>query len=253
MKLLLHKDSHLFNYQTRFGSTTTFSPTLFVGNPWAISDIEPIGSVMCTAFTADKVKSGETGKAYDHNWLWSQMNMAGEVSNTGASPKDAFATAVKGQKVSVTGEIETSAAYVQTEIGQYDFFTNVKSFIQMEYNKGFKRPVGVGTWWFYEWENVVVLPMGKTHITDHEWEIVGWDANYPDCFQIDTHEGAYKYIPRNVFNEAMDITYGSVALSLMETTQEDIDYLKDIKVSLLQEIYDLAYNIYVNLQATFLK
>lgn len=253
MKLLLHKDSHLFNYQKHFGSTTEFSPTLFVGNPTTVSDIEPIGSVMCTVITADKVKSGETGKLYDHNWLWTQMNMAGKVSNTGADPSDAFAMAVKGQKVTVTGEIETSAAYFQTDEGQYDYFTNVKSAMQLEFNKGFKRPQGCGTWWFSEWENVVLLPQGQTHVSDHEWEIVGWNPDYPNCFQIDTHEGYYKYMPQAVFNSAMDITYGSKALTLAETTQEAIDYLKSVKVSLLQEAIDLCYNILVNLKANFLK
>jgi hypothetical protein len=241
-KVILKRDSHLIPYQLAFGATTTFSPSLFVGGD-TISDVEPVGSVLCTCFTADKIKSGETGKKYDHQWLWTQMVTAGKTSSGGASPKDAFAMAVKGQRVIPTGEIETSAGYFQVEIGQYDFFTNVKSAIQLEYNKGFKRPVGIGSQWYSEWENVTVLPLGKTHVSDHEWQIVGWDESHPNCLQIDSHEGYYKWIPQDVFNAAMDATYGSVALTIAETSQEQIDFLKTVKVSLWDKAFDVLYNI----------
>ncbi len=243
MKITLKKDSHLFNYSNHFGSTVDFLPTLFVGAD-TLNDIEPTSSVLCTTFTADKVKSGETGKLYDHQWLWSQMQALGETTGNGASPQDAFATAVKGQRVVPTGEIETSAAYFRVDQGPYDAFTNTKSAMQNEYDKGFKRPVGCGTNWYDEWRDVTLMPMGKTEVSEHEWEIVGWSENYPDCFQIDSHEGYYKYIPRDVFNAAMNATWGAVALTLAETTQEEIDYLKSVKVSLLQQALDLAYNIY---------
>ncbi len=149
MRINLLQDHRLFNYETTFGSTTTFSPTLIVDAGFL--DVQPIGDVSCTCYTADKVKSGDTGKRYDHTWLWAKMVQARMVVNNGASPQDAFGMAVKGQRVVPTGEIDTSVAYFQCELGQYDFFTNVKSAIQMEYNKGLKRPVGVGTYWYREW------------------------------------------------------------------------------------------------------
>lgn len=242
MKILLTRDSRRFNYQREFGSTAQFSPSLFVGNEETINDIEPIGSVMCVIYTVDKVKSGETGKIYDHTWLWTQMVQAGKVSSSGSNPNDGFALAVKGQKVVLTGEIDTSVGYFQAELGEYDFFTNVKSCIQNEYIRGFKRPIGCGTYWYSEWENVTVLSMGKTKISAHEWEIVGWDEEHPNCFKIDSHEGYYKYMPQDVFNAAMDATYGSVALTLSETTEEQIQALKAIKVSLIKRLLDWCYN-----------
>lgn len=249
MKIILKRNSRIFNYQEHFGSTTDFLPTLFVGGD-TISDIEPVGSVMCTAFTADKVKSAETGKKYDHAWLWSQMNSLGKATLAGASPEDAFAVAVKGQKVITTGEIDTSAAYFRTDVGEYDPFTNVKSAIQMEYSKGLKRPEGCGTYWYSQWENVTVLPVGVTTVSEHEWEIVGWDDTvHPDCFQIDSHEGMYKWMPRDVFNAAMAATYGSMSLTLADSSQEVIDFLKTVQVSLIQRALDLCYNLYQVLSA----
>lgn len=242
MRTILKRDSRLFNYQQKFGATTEFLPTLFVGNPNTISDIEPMGSVMCTVFTADKVKSGETGKIYDHNYVWGKMIQAGKVSAGGASPQDGFAMAVTGQRVVPTGEIETSAGYFQCEIGQYDSFTNVKSAIQLEFNKGYKRPVGCGTHFYPNWVGQTVLSQVQGDPSEHEWQIVGWDETHQDCFQIDAHLGFYQYIPKDIFNETMDELYGTVALTLSETTQEEIDALKAIKVSLIKRMLDWCYN-----------
>lgn len=241
--LILKRNHQLFKYEEVFGRVSAFDPTLIVDAGFL--DIEPVGSVACTSYTADKVKSGQTKKRYDHNWLWEQMVKAGKTASGGASPQDAFSLAVKGQKVVPSGEIDTSAAYFQTEIGESDFFTNVKSAIQIEHLKGFNRPVGCGTFWYDEW-NVVppneTMPVGKNHISDHEWVVCGWDAEHPDCFKIDAHLGYYMYMPRDVFNKAMDATYGSVALTLAETSQEVIDFNKQNNYSIIQSIIDKIYN-----------
>lgn len=249
MKILLKKDYRRFNYQKVFGSTTIFLPTLLVDAGFL--DKQNVGAVDCTAFTADKVKSGETGKRYDHTWLWAQMMEKGKTSSGGASPQDAFAMAVKGQKVVPTGEIDTSVAYFQVDEGQYDFFTNTKSAIQKEYNSGKKRPVGCGTFWYAEW-NVGpngVMPEGKFHISDHEWLVCGWDEEHPNCFKIDAHMGYHMYMPQNTFNKAMDATYGSVGLTLAETSQEVIDFQKANSYSLIQSIIDKIFNTLKVIQA----
>lgn len=253
MKILLTRDSQLFPYHVAFGSTTVFSPTVELDAPFTVNEIEPVSSVACTCFTVDKIKSAETGKDYDHTWLWTQMVNAGKGTRFGASPKDAFALAVKGQKVIPTGEIDTSAAYFRCDVGVSDAFTNVKSAIQLEYNKGLKRPVGVGTNWYVEYNNTFpngVLNMGVEVNSEHEWVIVGWDSAHPDMFKIDAHQGYYLYIPRDVFNHAMSDTYGAVALTLAETTAEQIAILKTIQVSVVQKYMDIIYNLYQQLSAT---
>ena len=76
MKTFLKKDYRLFKYQQVFGATQNFLPTLLLDTD--ISDAQPIGNVMCTCYSADKVKSVETGKKYDHVWLWAQMQKLGK-------------------------------------------------------------------------------------------------------------------------------------------------------------------------------
>lgn len=251
MKIILKRDYRRFKYEQVFGDVTPqFSDTLLVDN--GSLDIEPNGSVACTCFTVDKVKSGDTGKSYDHTWLWTKMVQAGKVSSGGASPQDAFSQAVKGQKVVGTGEIDTSVAYVQVDGDKGNYFLKVKSAIQNEFNKGFKRPVGVGTFWFAEWSAVLpngTLPHGTTHVSDHEWLICGWDKEHPNSFKIDTHEGYYKYITQEEFNYAMDITYGSVALTLVQTTDEQIEFLKNQKIDLIKTALDFCFNLYKILTA----
>lgn len=247
MKIIFKKGKSyrkLFNYQRQFGSTTVFSPSLSVDAGFL--DIEPAGNVNCTCFTVGKIASAETGKHYDYTWLWTQMVKLGKTSMFGASPQDAFATAVKGLKVVPSGEIDIFPAYFQVDAGQFDTFTNVKSAMQLEFNKGNRRPVGCGTQWYAEWGGVLpngVMPEGKTHVTDHEWEVCGWDEEHPNCFKIDSHEGYYKYMPQDVFNKAFKDTYGAVGLTLAMTTQEVIDFNKALGYSKIQSAIDAIFNI----------
>ncbi len=246
MKTLL-KRKQVFNYEKVFGGTDIFLPTLLLDTD--ISDVEPQGSVICVPMAFDKIASLETGFKYDHQYLWTEIVKAGKASSGGTSPQDGFAIGCKGIRRVSTGEIDTFPAYFQTDIGTKDFFTNVKSAIQMEYNKGNKRANAVGTFWYKEWENVTILPLGKTPVSDHEWLITGWDEEHGDMFRIDSHEGYYKWVPREVFNAAMDATYGSVALTIAQTTQEVIDYLKATEISLIQKILDFLWNELKHLQA----
>lgn len=241
MKTVLKRNSRLFPYYLTFGSTTDFLLNLSVDAGFL--DIQPYGNVACVLYTADKVKSGETGKRYDHVWLETQAHQAGKMGVSGMAPQDGFSIACKGQKVVPTGEIETSPAYFQTDLGTMDFFSNVKSAMQLEFNKGKKRPMGAGTHWYSEWQGQTLLPMGKTPISDHEWVICGWDEAHPDMFKIDAHLGYYQYIPKDVFNSAMDATYGSVALTLAETTQEVIEFNKAVKISIITKLIDFWYNL----------
>lgn len=251
MKISLKRNSKLFSYQAHFGSTTDFPVRLFVDAGFL--EIQPIGDVECTCFTACNVASAMTGKRYDHIALWADMQGLGKVSVNGADPVDAFSTAVqKGLHISPTGEIEKPAvAYFQVETGQYDFFTNVKSYMTLESQKGFKRAVGCGTPWFAEWLGLnsdTVLPEGKQAVSNHEWMVTGWDDElHPDCFRIDWWGGRYFWITREGFNSAMDALYGTKALGLAQTTEEELEYLKALKVSLIQKALDICYNIYVNL------
>lgn len=250
MRILLKRNHRLFNFEHEFGATLAFSPTLLVDAGFL--DKQSIGAVDCTAFTVDKVKSGDTGKRYDHTWLWNQMIRLGKVAQFGATPQDAFSTAVKGQKVLDKEEYDDSVAYFQTEIGKYDFFTNVKSAIQTQFNKGFKRPVGVGTYWFDEWTPTApngIMPEGKRKVSPHEWVVCGWDEEHPECFKIDAHLGYYTYMPRDEFNKAMNATYGSVALTLAETEEERIEFLKEVNYSRIQAIIDMVYNALKIIQA----
>lgn len=248
MKITLKRNHRLFKYQEEFGSTTQFESNLFIGAD-TVNDVEAPGAVICVPITADKVKSAETGKLYDHLWLWGQIIQAGKASSGGCSPQDGFSVALKGQKAT-TGEIDTSPAYFQCELGDYDYFTNVKSVIQNEFNKGKRRPVGVGTNYYSEWVNQTLLdlPKNSSQNTEHEWEVVGWDEDHPNCFKIDAHIGFYQWITQKAFNYAMDATYRSVALTLAETTQEKIDFLKQTNFSLVQTLVDLIINGSANLQ-----
>lgn len=245
MKIFLKKDHRLFSYQKEFGSTTKFLPTLLVDAGYL--DVQPPGNVMCTCYTACNIASAITGTKYDIIWLWTQMVQLGKTSNGGASPQDAFDTATKGLKNVFTGEITKPViAYFQVETGQYDFFTNVKSAIQMEYNKGFKRPVGIGTVFYPNWANGganIIFSKGLGNPSDHEWEVCGWDEQHPNCFQMNWWGGFKDYITQDDFNKAMDATYGSVALTFAVTTQEKIDFLKEQNYSRIQGAIDKIYNI----------
>lgn len=250
MKTILKRDHRLFPYQYVFGSTLQFDETLLVDAGFL--DTQPVGNIDCVLYSADKVKSGETGKKYDHVWLGIQARKTGKMTSTGMTPQDGFSVAIKGQKVVPTGEIETSPAYFQTEIGKYDFFTNVKSAMQLEHNDGKRRPIACGTFWYAEWGGVLpngIMPEGKTHTSDHEWVVCGWDKEHPNCFKIDAHLGYYMYIPQDVFNKAMDATYGSVALTIAATSEEGIEWMKANSYSFIQSWIDRIYNALKIIQA----
>lgn len=249
---MILKRKQVFNYQKEYGSTTEFLPTLLFDTN--IDDIEPAGAVICVPMAFDKIASIITGFLYDHQYLWTQIVQAGKASSGGCSPQDGFAIGIKGIKRVLTGEIDTFPAYFQTDIGQYDFFTNVKSAMQMEYNKGFKRANGIGTYFYPNWVNQTVLGQGQGAPTDHEWTVTGWDdVQYPNCFRIDADLGFYQWIPQEVFNTAMDATYGSVALTIGQSTAEKIAYLKATEISAIQTCLNFCYNLAKQLQATFLK
>ncbi len=249
MKLLLKRDSRLFSYQHVFGSTSEIAKTLLLDT--GSLDIEPIGSVACTVYTRDKIASAETGKTFDHLKGWSDMVTRGKTSSQGASPQDAFSCAVNpGLTVAVSGEVITFPAYFDVLKGIYDSFGNVQSAIQLEYDKNLKRPIGIGSKWYQEWQGIApngVMPMGKTPVSGHEWMICGWDEEHGDMFKIDAHQGYYTYMPREVFNATIRDCYGAVGLTLAQTTQEVIDFNKAIKVSVLQKMIDLLYNLWQKL------
>lgn len=241
----LKRDSHIFQYHTEFGSTTDILPTLIVDA--GHMDIEPVGSEACTCYTVCNIMSAITGKTYDILWQWTQMVAHGRASLSGASSQDAFAEGINGVKVVLTGEVETPVvAYFQVDTGPLDFYGNVQSAIQLEFNKGLKRPIGVGTVWYPNWLSAGVngtLPPGQGKPTDHEWEVCGWDVDHPGCFKINAWLGYYVYMPQAIFNTAMDATYGSVALTFAETSQEKIDYLKTVEISAIQICLDFCYNL----------
>ncbi len=225
MKIILKRDSRLFPYHITFGSTTNFPDVLFVGGD-TLNDIEPIGAVDCVPMTVDKIKTAQTGKFYDHVWLWAELVDSGKATKFGCSPQDGFAMAVKGQKQTFTDTVDTSGGYFRVDSGDSDRFSNIKSAITIENIMGKKRPIGCGTYYYPNWLNQTVLSTGQGYPSAHEWEIVGWDdVNHPNCFQIDAHIGFYQWIPQDVFNTTMNATYGSVALTLADTTQEIINIL----------------------------
>lgn len=245
MNTLLKKDSRLFDYQSKFGSTSTINLELSVDS--GVFPIEPIGSVACTCYTTTQIATAITGKSYDVAWQWQMMVNTNLATPQGAAPQDAFKSAVSNGFLPLGATVidKPVVAYFRADQGVYDAFGNVQSAMQLEYNKGFRRPVGCGTLWYEEW-NIVpangVLPIGKTPISDHEWEICGWDTDI-DIFKINAWQGYYLYMPRDVFNATMAATSGSVALTFATTTQEEIDYLKSVDISLYQKAIDLAYNI----------
>lgn len=252
-KILLKIDPRLFNYQEHYGSTADFPVRLFTDAGFL--EVQPVGDVECTAFSACNAASAMTGKRYDHIALWADMQGLGKVSASGADPADAFSIAVKkGLHVSPSGDIEKPAsAYFQVELGEYDFFTNVKSYITLEYRKGYKRTASCGTQWFGEWLGLnsdSVLPAGKTAVSEHEWMVTGWDDElHPNCFRIDWWGGRYFWLRQEDFNAAMDALYGTKALGLAATTEEEIEYLKSVKVSLLKKALGICYNLYIQLSA----
>lgn len=248
-KILLRRDSRLFNYDKVFGSTTDFPTRLFADA--GLLEIQQPGNVMCTAFATTNVASAITGKDYDQIALWADMQGQNKVMPNGADPVDAFSVAVKsGLHVVPTGEIEKPAiAYFQVELGHYDFFTNVKSYMTLEWRKGHQRIVAVGTPWAKEWLwplSDTVLPEGTTSFTNHEWIVTGWDDElHPNCFRIDWFGGRYNWVTQVDFNKAMDALYGTKALGFAATSAEHIEALKSIKISLLSKALDLCYNIII--------
>lgn len=244
MKILLKSYSKLFNYQDKFGATLAFSPSLRVDAGFL--DQQPAGNVECTAYTADNIVSGQTKIQYDHDWLFNQVILSGKASSLGADPVDTFSIATKGLKDKQGNVSDPINSYYQTDKGQYDYFTNVKSAIQMEYNQGRNRPQGVGSLWYSEFIQSpnAVLPMPTQKSTSHhEWMVCGWDEEHPDCFIVNWWFRQYNYMPRDVFNRLMDEIWGSKALTFAFTPEEEIEALKAIKVSLWDKIFDLVYNL----------
>ena len=245
MNTILKRDSRLFNYQHNFGTTTIFLPTLFVDS--GDQPVQPIGNVQCTVYTATDVGKGENGKDYPIDDVWNEMLIQGKASTSGASPQDAFAAMTSLYSSDFT-------SYYQTDVGIFDFFFNVKSAIQNEYNLGRKRPNGCGTYWYQEWNGLSpgsIMPMPKTKVSNHEWEVTGWDELHGDMFRIKAWTGCYYWIPREVFNFAMDDCYGTVALTLATSSQEVIDFNKAISVSKWNLLMDTCYNILQSIKALF--
>lgn len=238
-KINLRYDSRDQIFHQKFGQVLDFPDELNLDTP-LYDDVQPVGNVQCTCYTTCDMAEDQTGIAYDIDDLWKRVPKYSD----GADPRDVLGKAVsqkedggllpKGESV----RVKKWKSYWRGDLGIHDPFDNVRSTLLLA-----RTPIGVGTFWYDEWFNQVILPIGKTASAAHMYNIEGWkQINGQPHFIIEAWLGRKILMPRETFNEAMK----PLGMQTWVLSTSEID-AKRIK-SLTEIIKDLMVNLIIKLR-----
>lgn len=242
-KILLKVDSRDSDGYMKFGQILDFPKELNFDSP-LIDEVQPIGDVKCTCYTTCNIAEDQFKTYYDINDLWKRVPSVPQ----GADPRDVLGEAVRNgllpKNITVnditiaSSRVKNWNSYYRADTGSFDAFDNVRSMMTL-----INCPVGVGTYWYYEWINSAeVLPEGKTKANGHMYQIEGWKEIMGEpYFIVEAWIGKKLYMSRKVFNLAMK-PYGVGAWVLSMASREKV------QISILENIRDVCLNIIIKLR-----
>lgn len=196
MKILFKYDSRDKEFYRTFGQAFEFPDELILDTP-KFDDIQMPGDVRCTCFTVCDIAEDMTGVEYDIEDLWQRIPKQAK----GATARDAFSEAVKNGLLPKGKTVREKRwnSYWRADTGDRDAFDNVRSALMLV-----NAPIGCGTWWYAEWMQPEILPVGKVPLLGHMYAVEGWkQVNGQPHLIIEAWNGRKSLMPRETFNEAL--------------------------------------------------
>jgi len=235
MKIILRHDSRDKVFHNRFGQVIDL-PNEANFDTHHFDAIQPIGNVQCTCYTVCDIATDQTNKVFDIDDLWKRISS----NQFGADPREVLGEAVKNGLLpkGKTTRLKNWKSYWRADVGIKDPFDNVRSTMHMA-----QSPIKAGTYWYREWLNADILPIGKTPMNGHAYAIEGWkQINGQPHLIIEAWVGRKLYMPREVFNEALK-PYG-MQTWVLSTAEIDERRVK----TLTETIKDLMINLIIRLK-----
>jgi len=234
-KIIFKEDSRDKIFKQYFGQVVTL-PDEFNVDTANYDDVQPNGDVKCTCYATCDSAEDQTNIIFDIDDLWNRIPQ----TQFGADPREVLKEAVKNglKPVGANERLKNWASFWRADQGLRDPFDNVRSAIYMT-----KSPVQIGTYWYYEWLGVDVLPIGKSQANGHMYNAEGWkQVNGQPHLIIEAWAGKKMYMSREVFNEAMK-PYGMQTWVL---STSDIDEKRT--KSIYEVIRDACINVIILLK-----
>ena len=236
-KLIFREDSRDKQFYQRFGSVLDFPDEISFDSDF-LDETQPLGDVKCVAYTTCDIAEDQQKIEFDTssiNDLWARVPSTPQ----GSDPRDVLGEAVKNGLLpkGATERIKKWRSYWRADLGSSDKFDNVRSTMMV-----IKQPVGVGTYWYREWQGEI-LPVGKTPGFGHMYDVEGWKQidGQPHMI-VQAWTGSKLYMPREVFNEALK-PYG-MQTWVLSTAELDGKRVKN----LTEKIRDLCINLIIVLR-----
>jgi len=239
MKIIFREDSRDKVFKNHFGQLLDL-PDEVNFDTANYDDVQPIGNVQCTCYTACDIAEDQTNTIFSVDDLWGRI----QYNQYGADPRDVFKEVVSNGLLPQGQTLRTKnwKSYWKADEGLKDKFDNVRSALMLS-----QSPVGCGTYWYSEYLNstemvdgMYILPVGKTPLNGHMYSIEGWkQVNGEPYFIIEAWVGKKLLMSRNVFNEAMK-PYGMGAW-VLSTTEIDAKRQRTV----LEAIRDVCVNVII--------
>lgn len=222
-------------FQNKFGAVLDL-PEEFNVDSSLHDDVQPIGDVKCTCYTACDIAEDQTKTVFDINDLWKRIPQ----SPQGANPRDVFKEVIANGLLP-KGKAEREkrwSSYWRGDLGSHDPFDNLRSALVTA-----NSPVGIGTYWYLEWLNKTILPVGKTGSFGHMYVCEGWKLidGQPHLI-IEAWTGRKMYMSREVFNTALK----PLGMQTWVLSTSEIDSKRS--KSLIEMIKDVMTNLIITLR-----
>jgi hypothetical protein len=225
-------------FSQRFGQSFEFPKEVNFDTNFP-DEVQPPGDVKCTCYTTCDIAEDQKNIEFDLGSFVDLWNRIPQFAN-GANPRDVLGEAVKNGLLPTGAQERMKAwkSYWRADLGSSDSFDNVRSTMMM-----IKCSIGVGTFWYQEWMNSDILPVGKNAGFGHMYAIEGWkEINGKPHFIIEAWIGKKLYMPRETFNEAMK-AYGMQTWVL---STAEMDYKRERTI--LETIKDALINVAIKLK-----
>lgn len=175
LKIQLRVDSRDEHAHLHFGSTTDFPDEINFDDPNIPEEIQPIGNVECTAYSAVYIAQNKTKQKYDIDELFSRI----PHTAAGADPRDMLNEVVKrGFLIKGTTTYDKPySSYFRADTGPLSPFNNVRSAMILA-----QSPAIIWTNWYINWINLqpnAIISLGTTPISGHCYADKGWGTVTP--------------------------------------------------------------------------
>lgn len=238
-KIRLVHDSRDKHFYQHFGQATEF-PLEVNYDSTQYDDVQPIGDVRCTCYTTCDIAEDQENRVFDIQDLWNRIPQ----SQFGADPRDVLGKAISTKEdggllaIGETVRRRDWKSYWSALSGDKDSFDNVRSALMIA-----KSPIGVASYWYSNWFNSDILPIGQNATNGHMYAVEGWkQINGEPMLIIEAWIGRKLYMSRAVFNATMKpYGMGAWVLSTMEIDEK-------IKLNILEKIKDACINVIILLK-----